>query len=138
MDRQVLFYDTRMSGFDRPPCIELGMRAASTQKITRYTRGSACHSFFVRPYGEGEGGLVRMWDYRNARVSDHCSIGSNFMPMSDTDKFTGCGSTLPLRASSSSCARRDVEFRHLCLRPPLGHNMEDYWRCRWELATFCE
>lgn len=68
MDRQVLFYDTRMSGFDRPPCIELGMRAASTQKITRYTRGSACHSFFVRPYGEGEGGLVRMWDYRNARA----------------------------------------------------------------------
>jgi len=66
MDRQVLLYDTRKAGFDRPPCLEFGFRDTSSQRRTRYTKGSTSHNFFVRPYGDGEKGTVRMWDYRNS------------------------------------------------------------------------
>lgn len=69
MDRQILLYDTRTAGFDRAPCLEFGFRDTSTQRKTRYTKGSTCHNYVVRPYGDTEKGVIKMWDYRNAKVS---------------------------------------------------------------------
>jgi len=63
MDRQILLYDTRKAGFNRPPCLEFGYRDTSEKQGSRYVKGSASFNCFGRGYSDG---TVRVWDYRNS------------------------------------------------------------------------
>jgi len=64
LDAQIqLFDDRKRHGFNRTPDCEFGHRSVGG-KASRYSRGSAHLSYFVRGYPDGS---ICIWDYRNAR-----------------------------------------------------------------------
>jgi len=72
MDNQILVYDMRKGGFNLPPTLQFGHRDENAQGNTRFMKGSALNSFFARPHNDGKAGVVRVWDYRQARAVVAC------------------------------------------------------------------
>ncbi|KAH9938391.1 uncharacterized protein B0H18DRAFT_13198 [Fomitopsis serialis] len=69
---QILVYDMRKGGFNRPPTLQFGHRDENAQGNTRFMKGSALNSFFARPHNDGKTGVVQVWDYRQARAVVAC------------------------------------------------------------------
>ncbi|KAK7049683.1 hypothetical protein VNI00_005714 [Paramarasmius palmivorus] len=64
LDQQALLFDTRKNqGYDREPDCALGYR--SSQKLSRYYRGSISYSYFVRGYPDR---VICLWDFRNPKA----------------------------------------------------------------------
>lgn len=67
LDSQIQLFDVRKQrGFDRTPDCNFGARCGGSRSIRSMSRGDSEYSLFAKGFADG---IVRIWDYRNSKVT---------------------------------------------------------------------